>query len=48
MGTVVPIELVSHQGSRISIGYYTFITYGSSITRAGSANLNRSISGVSA
>ena len=32
MGNVVPIELVSHKGSRISIGDHTFINYGASIT----------------
>ena len=32
MGDVVPIEFVSHKGSRISIGDHTFINYGSSIT----------------
>lgn len=31
-GDVVPIELVSHKGARISIGDQTFINYGSSIT----------------
>jgi acetyltransferase-like isoleucine patch superfamily enzyme len=32
VGDVVPIEFVSHTGSRISIGDHTFINYGSSIT----------------
>jgi acetyltransferase-like isoleucine patch superfamily enzyme len=32
VGTVVPIEIVSHEGSRISIGDHTFINYGASIT----------------
>jgi carbonic anhydrase/acetyltransferase-like protein (isoleucine patch superfamily) len=32
VGTVVPIEIVSHKGSRISIGSRTFINYGASIT----------------
>ena len=32
VGDVVPIEIVSYKGSRISIGDQTFINYGSSIT----------------
>jgi acetyltransferase-like isoleucine patch superfamily enzyme len=32
VGTVVPIEIVSHKGSHISIGDHTFINYGASIT----------------
>ena len=32
VGTVVPIEIVSHEGSHISIGDHTFINYGASIT----------------
>jgi maltose O-acetyltransferase len=32
VGTVVPIEIVSHKGARISIGDHTFINYGSSIS----------------
>jgi maltose O-acetyltransferase len=32
VGKVVPIEIVSHKGSRISIGDHTFINYGASIT----------------
>jgi acetyltransferase-like isoleucine patch superfamily enzyme len=32
VGTVVPIEIVSHKGSHISIGSRTFINYGASIT----------------
>lgn len=32
VGTVVPIEIVSHEGSFISIGDHTFINYGASIT----------------
>jgi maltose O-acetyltransferase len=32
VGTVVPIEIVSHEGSHISIGEHTFINYGASIT----------------
>ena len=32
VGDVVPIEIVSYEGSRISIGDHTFINYGSSIT----------------
>jgi len=32
VGDVVPIEFVSHKGSRISIGDHTFINYGTSIT----------------
>jgi acetyltransferase-like isoleucine patch superfamily enzyme len=32
IGNVVPIELVSHKGARISIGDHTFINYGSSIS----------------
>jgi acetyltransferase-like isoleucine patch superfamily enzyme len=32
MGNVVPIEIVSNKGSRISIGDHTFINYGVSIT----------------
>ena len=31
-GTVVPIEIVSHKGSHISIGDHTFVNYGTSIT----------------
>lgn len=31
-GNVVPIEIVSHKGSHISIGDHTFINYGTSIT----------------
>jgi acetyltransferase-like isoleucine patch superfamily enzyme len=32
VGTVVPFEIVSHEGSHISIGEHTFINYGASIT----------------
>jgi acetyltransferase-like isoleucine patch superfamily enzyme len=32
VGNVVPIEIVSHTGSHISIGDHTFINYGASIT----------------
>ena len=32
VGNVVPIEIVSHKGSHISIGDHTFINYGTSIT----------------
>ena len=32
IGTVVPIEFVTHNGARIVIGDRTFINYGSSIT----------------
>jgi maltose O-acetyltransferase len=32
VGTVVPIEIVSHKGSHISIGDHTFINYGASLT----------------
>jgi acetyltransferase-like isoleucine patch superfamily enzyme len=32
VGTVVPIEFVSYEGARISIGDRTFINYGTSIT----------------
>jgi acetyltransferase-like isoleucine patch superfamily enzyme len=32
VGSVVPIEIVSHDGARISIGDHTFINYGSSIS----------------
>ena len=32
VGTLVPIEIVSHEGSHISIGEHTFINYGASIT----------------
>jgi acetyltransferase-like isoleucine patch superfamily enzyme len=32
VGTVTPIEIVSHKGSHISIGDHTFINYGVSIT----------------
>jgi maltose O-acetyltransferase len=32
LGDVVPIEFVSHNGGRISIGDHTFINYGSSIS----------------
>jgi acetyltransferase-like isoleucine patch superfamily enzyme len=31
-GSVVPIEFVSHNGARISVGDHTFINYGSSIS----------------
>jgi acetyltransferase-like isoleucine patch superfamily enzyme len=31
VGNVVPIEIVSHEGARVSIGDHTFINYGSSI-----------------
>jgi acetyltransferase-like isoleucine patch superfamily enzyme len=31
VGTVVPVEIVSHPGSRISIGDRTFVNYGASI-----------------
>jgi acetyltransferase-like isoleucine patch superfamily enzyme len=32
VGDIVPIEFVSHQGARISIGDHSFINYGSSIS----------------
>jgi acetyltransferase-like isoleucine patch superfamily enzyme len=32
VGDVVPVEFVSHQGARISIGDHTFINYGTSIS----------------
>jgi acetyltransferase-like isoleucine patch superfamily enzyme len=32
VGSVVPIEIVSHKGSHISIGDHTFVNYGASIT----------------
>lgn len=32
VGDIVPVELVSHQGARISIGEHSFINYGSSIS----------------
>jgi acetyltransferase-like isoleucine patch superfamily enzyme len=32
VGNVVPIEIVSHRGSDISVGDHTFINYGTSIT----------------
>jgi maltose O-acetyltransferase len=32
VGNVVPIEIVSHMGSLISIGDHTFINYGTSIS----------------
>lgn len=32
IGSVVPIELISHKGARITIGDHTFINYGSSIS----------------
>lgn len=32
VGQVIPIEIVSHKGSYISIGDHTFINYGASIT----------------
>jgi len=32
VGNVVPIEIVSHEGARVSIGDHTFINYGSSIS----------------
>ena len=32
IGTVVPVEFVSHKGARITIGDHTFINYGSSIS----------------
>jgi acetyltransferase-like isoleucine patch superfamily enzyme len=32
VGNVVPIEIVSHRGSHISIGDHTFINYGTSVT----------------
>jgi hypothetical protein len=32
IGNVVPVEIVSNKGSRISIGDHTFINYGVSIT----------------
>ncbi len=32
VGNIVPIEIFSHEGARISIGDHTFINYGSSIS----------------
>ena len=32
VGDIVPVEFVSHQGARISIGDHSFINYGSSIS----------------
>jgi maltose O-acetyltransferase len=32
VGNIVPIEILSHEGARISIGDHTFINYGSSIS----------------
>lgn len=40
-GTVVPIEIVSHKGSHISIGDHTFINYGTSITAYQLVNIGR-------
>jgi maltose O-acetyltransferase len=41
VGTVVPIEIVSHEGSHISIGDHTFINYGASITAYGEVSIGR-------
>ena len=41
VGDVVPIEFVSYNGSRISIGDHTFINYGSSITAYKQVNIGR-------
>lgn len=41
VGTVVPIEIVSHQGSRISIGDHTFVNYGASITAYKNVSIGR-------
>jgi acetyltransferase-like isoleucine patch superfamily enzyme len=41
VGDVVPIEFVSHKGSRISIGDHTFINYGSSITAYKQVSIGR-------
>jgi hypothetical protein len=41
VGTVVPIEIVSHEGSHISIGEHTFINYGASITAYREVSIGR-------
>jgi len=41
LGDVIPIEFVSYEGSRISIGDHTFINYGSSITAYKQVNIGR-------
>jgi acetyltransferase-like isoleucine patch superfamily enzyme len=41
VGTVVPIEIVSHEGSQISIGDHTFINYGASITAYREVSIGR-------
>jgi acetyltransferase-like isoleucine patch superfamily enzyme len=41
VGTVVPIEIVCHEGSHISIGDHTFINYGTSITAYREVSIGR-------
>jgi acetyltransferase-like isoleucine patch superfamily enzyme len=41
VGTVTPIEIVSHKGSHISIGDHTFINYGASITAHQKVSIGR-------
>ena len=41
VGTVVPIDIVSHEGSYISIGDHTFINYGASMTAHPEARIGR-------
>jgi acetyltransferase-like isoleucine patch superfamily enzyme len=41
MGNVVPVELISRKGARISIGDHTFINYGLSISAHKSVDVGR-------
>jgi maltose O-acetyltransferase len=41
VGTVIPIEIVSHKGSHISIGDHTFVNYGTSITAYQAVKIGR-------
>lgn len=41
VGTMVPVEISSHEGSRISIGDRTFVNYGTSITAYQKVSIGR-------
>jgi maltose O-acetyltransferase len=41
VGTIVPVEISSHEGSRISIGDRTFVNYGTSITAHQKVSIGR-------
>ena len=45
-GSVVPIELVSHQGAHLTVGDHTFINYGSPYRRTSSCGLVATVSSV--